>query len=125
MWSCTRKNFSGVYFWLIPLFIFIAKDPFPFLFVTGFSLVINFWGHTHFNLPKDSSVRKLASLFLIQPKDHYWHHSSDQTYCNFGTVYNFWDRFHHTWYSSEEVPQRLGFRLSYSLSRKIFLPKNE
>lgn len=114
-----------VYFWFIPLFIFIAVDPLPFLFVAGVSLVINFWGHTHFNFPENSLPRKFASLFLIQPKDHYWHHSSTQTYCNFATVYNFWDRLHGTWHASEETPQKLGFKLNYSLTRKIFLPKNE
>jgi sterol desaturase/sphingolipid hydroxylase (fatty acid hydroxylase superfamily) len=114
-----------VYFWVIPLFIYLAQDPVPFLFVTAFSLVVNFWGHTHFNFPKDSILRRIASSFLIQPKDHYWHHSSDQTYCNFGTVFNFWDRIHGTWHASEDLPQRLGFKLNYSLGRKIFLPKNE
>lgn len=114
-----------VYFWMIPLFIFLAQDPFPFLFMAGVSLVINFWGHTHFNIPENTVARKIASSFLIQPKDHYWHHSSEQTYCNFGTIYNFWDRIHGTWYASEAVPQKLGFKLNYSLSRKIFLPKNE
>lgn len=117
--------FLMVYFWFIPFFIYLAQNPYPFLFVTGISLVVNFWGHTHFNIPKDSILRKVASIFLIQPKDHYWHHSSEQTYCNFGTVYNFWDRIHGTWYASEEIPQNLGFKLNYSLFRKIIFPKNE
>lgn len=127
MFKTSRNTFWSpflmVYFWLIPLFIFLAKDPAPFLWIAGAALLVNFWGHTHFNLPKGSFARKVAATFLIQPKDHYWHHSSEQPYCNFATVFNFWDKIHGTWYESAEVPEKLGFKLDYSLLRKAFLPK--
>ena len=70
--------FLMVYFWLIPIFLYLANDPFPFLFITGCSLVINFWGHTHLNFPAKSLLRKLANNFLIQPKDHKLSHRNSE-----------------------------------------------
>lgn len=111
-----------VYFWLQPLVIFPAVDPIPFLTIAGLGLLVNFWGHTTFNLPRHSSLRKVLSLFLIQPEDHFWHHSTQNTYCNFATVFNFWDKLHGTWHQPHEAPTKLGFALNQPLWRKLFFP---
>lgn len=111
-----------VYMWIIPLVIFVAKDPLPFLTFSGISLIINFWGHTDFNLPRGSILQRFMSLIFIQPEDHFWHHSEDNSYCNFGTVFNFWDKIHGTWHQPGVAPSKLGFDHQLPLWRKLFFP---
>lgn len=111
-----------VYFWLQPLAIFLAQDPAPFLTVAGVGLLINFWGHTNLNLPRNSVLRKIASTFLIQPEDHFWHHSAQNTYCNFATVFNFWDKLHGTWHQPHQAPGKLGFELKLPTWKKLSFP---
>ena len=111
-----------VYFWLQPLAIYLAQDPIPFLTLAGFGLIVNFWGHTGLNLPRNSKIRQIVSLALIQPEDHFWHHSTDNAYCNFATVFNFWDKLHGTWHQPNEAPQKLGFELHQPLWKKLFFP---
>jgi alkylglycerol monooxygenase len=111
-----------VYMWIIPLVIFLAKDPVPFLTFSGISLIINFWGHTHFNTPRNSFLQRSMSFIFIQPEDHFWHHSTDNSYCNFGTVFNFWDKIHGTWNQPKRAPSQLGFDHDLPLWRKLFFP---
>lgn len=116
--------FLMVYFWLQPVAVFLARDPAPFLTVAGFGLLVNFWGHTQLNLRRGSLLRRCLSTFLIQPEDHYWHHSAEgNTYCNFATVFNFWDRLHGTWHQPDIAPARLGFPLvDQPFWRRLVLP---
>lgn len=111
-----------VYFWFIPLFLYLAANPIPFLGAAGFSLIVNFWGHTALDFPPGSLPQRILNQFLIQPKDHHWHHSAENPHCNFGTVYNFWDRMHGTWQASDRAPTRLGFDLKLPTWKKIFYP---
>jgi sterol desaturase/sphingolipid hydroxylase (fatty acid hydroxylase superfamily) len=110
------------YFWLTPLVSFVAKDPAPFLILSALGMLINFWGHTLLDLPKDSMPRRLLSLAIIQPEDHFWHHSEENPYCNFATVFNFWDKLHGTWYQPNVGPKHLGFRSKLPLWRKLIFP---
>ncbi|MGZ3698342.1 MAG: sterol desaturase family protein, partial [Bdellovibrionota bacterium] len=111
-----------IYFWLPPLLIYCAKDPAPLLTLSGFAALINFWGHTHLDLPENSWARKFASLAIIQPQDHFWHHSAENSNCNFATLFNFWDKLHGTWHQPGIAPKALGFELRAPLWRKILIP---
>lgn len=123
----TPKNsflspFFMSYFWLLPFAIYISLDPAPLIAVASFSLFINFWGHTQLNFNPQSKIKKFLSVFLIQPEDHFWHHSNDCTSCNFGTVFNFWDKIHGTWHRPNYMPLKLGFKMSMPSWRKVFWP---
>jgi len=111
-----------VYFWLIPIVLYFAADPIPFLSFSMFGLVVNFWGHTSFTFKQGSFMSRGLALFLVQPEDHFWHHSAENPRCNYGTVLNFWDRIHGTWHRPERAPSALGFNLDMSLVRKLFFP---
>lgn len=110
-----------VYFWTIPLILFLAKDPIPFLVLAAIASLINFWGHTRLDFPRGSIVRKVFALAIIQPEDHFWHHSEN---CNFATVFNFWDKLHGTWHQPDVAPQKLGFDSGMTAWQKIFFPSS-
>ncbi len=114
--------FLMVYFWLAPVFIFLLEDASWFLAFSAIGLMVNFWGHTEFNFRKDSKIQKALSVFLITPHEHFWHHSRENSYCNFGTVFNFWDRIHKTWYSPDQLPDKLGFEVKMSKFRQLLFP---
>ena len=118
LWS----PFFMVYFWVVPVFLYLSRGPVPFLTFSAVGLVVNFWGHTSLNFPRGSAIGRGLSVFLIQPEDHHWHHSATNFNCNFGTVFNFWDRIHGTWYHPGAAPEELGFQLDMSLARKLFFP---
>ncbi len=111
-----------VYFWLIPVVIFLASDPYPFLSFSAFGLLVNFWGHSSFTLAANPRLNRVAAALLVQPEDHFWHHSAENPRCNYGTVLNIWDRLHGTWYRPMKAPKQLGFTLEMSLARKLFFP---
>jgi len=114
--------FFMVYFWLIPAVLFLAQDPMPFLAYAGVGLIINFWGHTRFNLPRGSMAYRAATKIFVLPEDHFWHHSAEQTYCNFGTVFNFWDKWHKTWHQPGVMPRTLGYKDPMPLWKKVLFP---
>jgi sterol desaturase/sphingolipid hydroxylase (fatty acid hydroxylase superfamily) len=110
------------YFWLTPLFLFLTNNPTPFLILSSIAILINFWGHTRLVLPRKSVLWRLLSLAIIQPEDHFWHHSESNPGCNFATIFNFWDKLHGTWYQPGVEPPHLGFNLKMSIWRKLFFP---
>lgn len=111
-----------IYFWAIPLVIFVAKDPSRYLILEGGALVVVFWIHSGLCLPADSRIKKVLSSFLIQPENHAWHHSSERTNCNFGSLFNFWDRLHGTWYPEERLPESLGVPCDLPAWKKLLFP---
>ena len=111
-----------VYFWVTPLVLYLAKDPAPFLTLAGCCVLINFWGHTRLGFGANSRIERVLSWAIIQPEDHFWHHSVENSYCNFATVFNFWDKLHGTWQRTGAMPEKLGFDSDMPLWRKIFFP---
>lgn len=124
--SATRNSiwssFFIIYFWSIPLTIFLVKDPSRYLTLEGVALIITFWLHSSFHLPRNSIVTKFFQLFLVLPEDHHWHHSRRNEKCNYGALFNFWDKMHGTWYQPQKSPQELGSPHNLSILKQIFYP---
>lgn len=122
LWSPIVKT----YFWLTPLAVFLLDDPRIFLSISGFGLFVAFWTHTEFDLARDSlfssKFKKVLNLFLIQPEDHFWHHSTHKSHTNFGNVLNVWDKLHGTWYKPNEKPAEFGFELELPFWKKLIFP---
>jgi sterol desaturase/sphingolipid hydroxylase (fatty acid hydroxylase superfamily) len=108
--------------WSFSLILFLVKNPENFLIFAGIGLIINFWGHTNLNFKKHGVINKLISKVFITPLDHFWHHSTENSYCNFGTFFNFWDRIHGTFYSPDSLPKKLGFPTKLSTFKQLFFP---
>lgn len=102
------SHLAMVYLWLIGLATYLLSDMSLFLGMVAFGTIINFWGHTHLNFKSGSLANRLVSVFLVTPRDHTWHHSRENSRCNFGTVLNIWDRLHGTFYSPARSPDAFG-----------------
>jgi sterol desaturase/sphingolipid hydroxylase (fatty acid hydroxylase superfamily) len=113
-----------VYMWSFSLILFLAKSPTNFLLIASFGLIINFRGHTNFNFKRDGVINKVISQVFITPLDHFWHHSTENSYCNFGTFFNFWDRIHGTFHSPDQLPKKLGFPINMKTWKQLFFPFN-
>lgn len=111
-----------VYMWVFSLILYLVSNPMWFLIFASIGLLINFWGHTNFNFSKNGLVNKALSLFLITPREHFWHHSTENSYCNFATVFNFWDKIHGTFHGPPMLPKKLGFPINMSITRQVFFP---
>jgi sterol desaturase/sphingolipid hydroxylase (fatty acid hydroxylase superfamily) len=116
------SHFMMLYWWLIGIATFVALDPACILFVASIGLMINFWGHSPFDFPKDSKVKAIVSSIFITPCDHHWHHSSKMSYCNFATVFSFWDRMHGTLHRTGDFPDKYGFPTKDSTLKQLFYP---
>ena len=116
------SHFMMLYWWLIGTATFLALDPACIIFIGSISLMINFWGHSPFDLPKDSTIAKIVSTIFITPRDHHWHHSTSNSYCNFATVFTFWDRMHGTLHRTGDFPQKYGFPTKDSPFKQLLLP---
>jgi hypothetical protein len=102
------SHFLMVYFWGIGLSVYLIKDPSWFLSFSVMGMLLNFWSHTSFVFHSKSLVQRLISLIFITPYEHHWHHSRNQSYCNFGTVLSIWDRLHGTFYQEDRLPSQYG-----------------
>jgi sterol desaturase/sphingolipid hydroxylase (fatty acid hydroxylase superfamily) len=115
------SHFLMVYWWLIGFGVYIAKDPISLISIATIGSMINFWGHSRFDLP-DGKFSRFIGLILITPKDHHFHHSKEQPRCNFGTVFSLWDRLHKTLYRNGQYPVQYGFVLKQKYLRQLLLP---
>lgn len=103
------SHFMMLYWWCIGAATYVALDPACIIFIGSVSLMINFWGHSPFDFPKDRKIGSLFLLIFITPRDHHWHHSSENSRCNFATVFTFWDRIHGTLHRTGDFPKKYGF----------------
>lgn len=111
-----------VYVWANGLFIFLLKDPSPFILSASITAGLDLWRHTGFAPQPGTWPHRAAALLLITPNEHMWHHSSDQPDRNLGANLSIWDRIHATYYSPASRPESLGIPLSMDLKRKLVFP---
>jgi len=116
------SHFMMVYWWFIGLATYVALDPECVIIIGSFSVMINFWGHSPFDFHKDNKFGKIFSMIFITPKDHHWHHSTENPRCNFATVYTFWDRLHGTLQRDGEFPKSYGFATKDNALKQLFYP---
>lgn len=125
VWVTGRNSlvtpFLIIYVWTQSFFIFLLGDPKPFLLAAAASAALDIWRHSQLN-PKGLCAVFLGS-FMILPKDHEWHHSSEKFGINFGANLNLWDRWHGTFFRSSQAPQNLGVEIPEGLLRAWLLPR--
>lgn len=111
-----------VYVWANGFFFFIIKDPAPYLLAASLTASLDLWRHTSFSPRPDGAFHRALALLLITPHEHNWHHSSDQSYKNFGANLSVWDRIHDSYFSPATRPRSFGIRLDLDLKRKLLFP---
>ena len=111
-----------VYVWANGICIFLLTDPAPFLAGAAITASLDLWRHTSFSPAPGSLLHRAASLLLITPHEHIWHHSSDRADKNFGANLSIWDRVHGTYWNPVDKPSRLGIPLPLGLGRKLLFP---
>jgi len=102
------SHFAMIYFWFVGATVYFLKDPGFFLALAGVGGIINYWGHTPFNFPLGGKLDRLVGFLIVSPQDHSWHHSRENSRCNYGTVLNIWDRIHGTYYKPAKLPESFG-----------------
>lgn len=111
-----------IYVWANGFFIFILKDPAPFILSASITASLDLWRHTRFAPKPGSPFHRILAAILITPNEHLWHHSSDRIQSNFGANLSIWDRIHRTYYSPAGSPQSFGIPLPFDLKRKLLFP---
>jgi sterol desaturase/sphingolipid hydroxylase (fatty acid hydroxylase superfamily) len=111
-----------VYVWVNGIFLFLLKDPVPFLLSASITASLDLWRHTSFFTAPGSLLHRAVSLVIITPNEHVWHHSSDRADSNFGANLSIWDRIHGTYVRAAHRPESLGIPLRLGLNRKLLFP---
>ncbi|MGA9772633.1 MAG: sterol desaturase family protein [Blastocatellia bacterium] len=111
-----------VYVWANGIFLFLLKDPVPFLLSASITASLDLWRHTSFFTASGSGLHRAVSLVIITPNEHIWHHSSDRAESNFGANLSIWDKIHGTYAASVHRPESLGIPMPFGLNRKLFFP---
>lgn len=114
-------SFVLVYFWINGAMLFLLKEPAGYLFGLALTAALDLWRHTGTMLSSSWSGPHALSRFLVTPRDHAWHHSSDVHDRNFGANWNIWDKMHGTYLQSSAHPARLGVDLSALSGTRRFL----
>lgn len=98
-----------VYFWIYTGLFFLLSDKSYFMMSIALHSALDLWRHSQIPLPRSLSW---LGGFIITSQDHQWHHSREKRDINFGANFNIWDRWHGTFYRSEDNsevrPSRLG-----------------
>src|ERR1044071_4331454 len=97
-----------VYVWANGIFLFLLKDPVPFLLSASVTASLDLWRHTSFFTASSSWLHRAISLVIITPNEHIWHHSSDRADANFGANLSIWDLLHGTYQAAANLPESLG-----------------
>lgn len=111
-----------VYVWANGFFLFLLKDPVPFLLAASITASLDLWRHTRFFTAPGSLIHRAVSILVITPNEHAWHHSSGSADANFGANLSIWDRLHGTYKTAAHRPASLGIPLSIGLNRKLLFP---
>jgi sterol desaturase/sphingolipid hydroxylase (fatty acid hydroxylase superfamily) len=111
-----------VYVWVNGALVYLLADPAPFLLAVGLTASLDLWRHTCFFVAPGARLHRAATLLLITPNEHLWHHSSARPACNFGANFSLWDRLHGTFYSPAHRPSSLGIIVRLSLFRRLLFP---
>lgn len=111
-----------VYVWANGIFLFLLKDPAPFLLSASITASLDLWRHTQFCTAPGSLIHRAISIVIITPNEHAWHHSSGSADANFGANLSIWDRIHGTYKTAVDRPESLGIPLQLGLHRKLLFP---
>lgn len=126
VWVTSRNTFWSplfiIYLWLNGFFIFILKDPAPFILSASITAALDIWRHSELSPKKGTLLNLLISSCFITPHEHGWHHSTNKSNCNFGANLNWWDKLHNTYYSPETNPPLLGIELQMNIWKRLFYP---
>jgi sterol desaturase/sphingolipid hydroxylase (fatty acid hydroxylase superfamily) len=116
------SHFAMVYFWGIGIASYVLENPTSFLVMAAIGGIVNFWSHTHYNLPQGSVLAKILGSIFVLPMDHAWHHSREEPGVNFGTFLNIWDRFHGTFHRPGTLPKAYGEEKHVSFWKQLVWP---
>ena len=111
-----------VYVWVNGLFIYLLKEPAPFILSVAITASLDLWRHTSFGFDPGSRFSRAAALVFITPNEHAWHHSRARARNNFGANLSLWDRLHGTYVRPETGPEELGIPSGLTVSRKLLFP---
>ncbi len=112
-----------VYVWVNALCLYLLVEPAPFLLAAALTAALDLWRHSEVWPKEPGPALGALSKVLVTPLDHAWHHSSDRMASNFGANFKLWDRWHGTLHEPGEYPESLGIELSWSLGRKLLVPR--
>ena len=115
-------SFLIVYLWVNSFFIYVLKDPTPFILAMSLSAILDMWKHSKIKLFKPRFLEILSKTFFIMtPLEHAWHHSH-KVNINFGANLNIFDKLHGTYYHNQEYPTKLGLNTKLTFWQKLFKP---
>lgn len=100
-------TFLILYVWVNGALLYWLADPIPFAVGVAIGNGLDILRHSRL----ESWPRFAPFTWIISPREHAWHHSSDKYGVNFGGNFNLWDRWHGTHHVSERMPQKLGVAL--------------
>ena len=104
-------TFLILYVWVNGAALFIIRSPEAYLWGAALSNGLDILRHSGLEAwPKTAPLS-----WIISPRDHAWHHSSDLYGVNFGGNLNLWDRLHGTYHRSRKLPVSTGAPLSRPL----------
>jgi sterol desaturase/sphingolipid hydroxylase (fatty acid hydroxylase superfamily) len=107
-----------VYLWSLTIFLFVLRDPTPYLWGAALSAALDLWRHS--NLPTPRFLMPIGRI-LILPEDHRTHHGQITLNKNYGANLNIWDKIHGT-FSYDRNLVKLGVHDPMPLWQKLFFP---
>lgn len=105
-----------VYVWLNGAFVFLLRDPSPYLWAAALTAALDLWKHS------GAWPESWPLPLLLTPREHSWHHSTERFDRNFGANLRLWDRLHGTHHDPGEAPSRLGLEVPGGVLRAVALP---
>jgi sterol desaturase/sphingolipid hydroxylase (fatty acid hydroxylase superfamily) len=100
-------SFFILYLWVNGVMLYLLHDKGAYAAGVAFTSILDIVRHS----AVPAWPRRIPFTWLISPKEHAWHHSSDTYDINFSGNFNLWDRLHGTYLDRAHFPDRTGFAL--------------
>jgi sterol desaturase/sphingolipid hydroxylase (fatty acid hydroxylase superfamily) len=119
------SHFFLPYIWLNSIFIYLLKDPTPFIVAFSITAMLDLWRHSNLYPSESKNILfKTIDWVLITPRSHSWHHSRNQFKSFYGANLAIWDHLHGS-YKKEllaSYPDRVGIPMNKSLKDMLLTP---
>jgi sterol desaturase/sphingolipid hydroxylase (fatty acid hydroxylase superfamily) len=111
-----------LYVWVNGIALFLLAHPAGYAAGAALTASLDLWRHSELSPRPGGGVARVLGWALVLPRDHAWHHASDNVDANFGANLCWWDRLHGTWLAEVKPPAQLGVPVALPLWRQLWWP---
>jgi sterol desaturase/sphingolipid hydroxylase (fatty acid hydroxylase superfamily) len=111
-----------LYVWVNGVALFLLAAPAGYAAGAALTAALDLWRHSEVAPRAGGVVDRLLGRVLMLPRQHAWHHATEEVAANYGANLCWWDRLHGTFVDRGAAPEKLGVTVALPLWRQLWWP---